>query len=140
MNPSSKLLFLPLLAQMLLTIVVYFGLAVAKARAVKRGLVDLQRRGLHDDAWPESVQKFNHNIRNQFETPVLFYVLILVQYQLGVGGPLAQSLAWLYVVSRVAHAYVHIGSNHVPIRRPLFMVGCVILLAMMGLTVAAVLC
>ena len=65
----NELILLPLLAQVLLTILVYVALAVAKSRAVKRGQVDPERRALHADAWPESVQKINNNIRNQFEVP-----------------------------------------------------------------------
>ena len=40
-------------------------------------------------------------------------------------GTVAVVLAWLFVVSRYAHAYVHVGSNYVPVRMRLFMVGCV---------------
>ena len=55
--------------QILLTITVYVALVVAKSRAIQAGQVDLARRALHADAWPESVQKINNNIRNQFEVP-----------------------------------------------------------------------
>lgn len=114
---------LPLVGQVLLTVAVYVRLAGAKADAVKRGDVDEARRALHADAWPESVQKINNNIRNQFEVPILFYVLTLALGQLGETGILAQALGWTFVVSRVAHAYVHIGSNYVPTRRKLFTLG-----------------
>jgi hypothetical protein len=134
----NELILLPLLAQVLLTILVYVALAVAKSRAVKRGQVDPERRALHADAWPESVQKINNNIRNQFEVPVLFYVLVIALLQLGAAGLAAQLLAWLFVASRAAHAWVHTGSNRVPIRRPLFMFGCVIVLGLLVLTALAV--
>lgn len=102
---------------MLLTVVVYMALAVAKSRAAKEGLVDLERRALHSDAWPESVQKINNNIRNQFEVPVLFYVLAISLFVLGAAGLVAQALAWVFVASRIADAYIHIGTNHVSTRR-----------------------
>ncbi len=117
---TPDLIFLPALAQILLTIVVYGALAAAKARAVKGGLVDEDRRALHDDAWPESVLKINNNIRNQFEVPVLFYVLTIILWQLNETGVLAQLLAWTFVISRVVHAYIHTGSNYVPARRKVF--------------------
>lgn len=134
----NELILLPLLAQVLLTILVYVALAVAKSRVVKRGQVDPERRALHADAWPESVQKINNNIRNQFEVPVLFYVLVIVLYQLHAAGPVAQLLAWLFVASRCVHAFVHTGSNRVPIRRPVFMFGCLVVLALCILVVVAV--
>ena len=136
---TSNLILLPALAQILLTIIVYGALAVAKARALKRSVVDPARRGLHDDAWPDSVLQINNNIRNQFEVPVLFYVLTIVLWQLNATGVLAQSLAWLFVVSRYVHAYIHTGSNYVPMRRRVFMFGCVVVLAMAGRALWAVL-
>jgi hypothetical protein len=135
----SNMILLPALAQVLLTIVVYGALAVAKAKAAKGGLVDADRRALHDDAWPESVMKFSNNIRNQFEVPVLFYVLTIFLWQLKETGILAESLAWLFVTSRFVHAYIHTGSNYVPARRKVFMFGCVVVLAMAGDAVWAVL-
>jgi hypothetical protein len=92
--------------------------------------VDLERRALHDDAWPDSVIKINNNIRNQFEVPVLFYVLTLLLWQLGDTGLLALSLAWSFVASRVVHAWIHTRSNYVPARRRVFMFGVLVVLAM----------
>jgi hypothetical protein len=69
------MILVPVMVQIVLTMVVYVLLNVAKARALRRGEVDLARRGQHDDAWPDSVNKINNNILNQFEVPVLLYVL-----------------------------------------------------------------
>jgi hypothetical protein len=139
MPMSNNIILLPVLAQVLLTIVVYGALVVAKAKAMRGGLVDLDRRALHDDAWPESVMKINNNIRNQFEVPVLFYVLTILLWQLSQTGVFVQSLAWLFVTSRFVHAYIHIGSNYVPVRRKVFMFGCVVVLAMAGVAAWTVL-
>jgi hypothetical protein len=135
----SNMILLPALAQVLLTIVLYGALALAKAKALKAGLVDADRRALHDDAWPESVMKINNNIRNQFEVPVLFYVLTILLWQLNETGALVQSLAWLFVTSRFVHAYIHTGSNYVPARRRVFGFGCLVVLAMAGVAGWAVL-
>ncbi|MFU8820936.1 MAG: MAPEG family protein [Gammaproteobacteria bacterium] len=89
----STYIFLPLLLQVRLTVAVYLALSAAKSPAVEQGFVDPARRALHDDAWPESVQKINNNIRNQFEVPVLFYVLVVTLYLLEAAGPVAQALA-----------------------------------------------
>jgi hypothetical protein len=138
MSIPSQYIFLPLLVQVLLTVAVYVALVVTKKRAVKDGLVDLERRALHADAWPDNVQKINNNIRNQFEVPVLFYILVITLHQLGAAGVVAQSLAWLFVASRLVHAYVHTGSNVVPVRRLVFMLGCFVVLAMVVLATVAI--
>ena len=128
----NNMLLLPVLAQVLLTIFLYVALAVAKGRALKAGLVDLERRALHDDAWPESVMKINNSIRNQFEVPILFYVLALMLWQLADASSLtlALALAWLFVASRIVHAWIHTHSNYVPARRRVFTIGVVVVLAM----------
>jgi hypothetical protein len=126
----NDMLLLAVLVQVLLTIFMYIALAVAKSRALKAGLVDLERRALHDDAWPESVMKINNNIRNQFEVPILFYVLALALWQLGDVGVLTLALAWLFVASRILHAWIHTRSNYVPARRRVFSFGVVVVLTM----------
>jgi hypothetical protein len=130
MKPT--LIFLPLLAQVLLTIYAYVRLAAVKSRAVAAGQVDERRRALHDDAWPDSVVQVNNNIRNQFEVPVLFYVLILALFALGAVGVFAHAVAWLFALSRIAHFAVHTGPNIVPIRRRVFMFGVVMVLLLAG--------
>jgi hypothetical protein len=127
---NSQLLLLPILVQVLLTLSVYGALAVAKGRALARGEVDLTRRAMHADAWPERVQQINNNIRNQFEVPILFYVVTLTLWALHETGLAAHALAWLFVGSRVAHMLIHTGSNHVPTRRRIFTIGCVAVASM----------
>ncbi|GAC21402.1 hypothetical protein GARC_4460 [Paraglaciecola arctica BSs20135] len=73
----------------------------------------------------------SNNIANQFEAPVLFYVLCLVLYSINAADMVAIGLAWLFALSRFAHAYVHIGSNYVPMRLRLFLLGCFVLIAML---------
>ena len=98
---------------------------------VKAGQVNRQQAALDNGVWPEDVVKVSNNIANQFEAPVLFYVLCLVIYSIDAAGTAAVVLAWLFALSRYAHAYVHVGSNYVPMRLRLFLVGCLVLLAML---------
>ena len=132
-------LYLPVLAQVTLTVLVFITLAVVKAKAAKRGEIDRVKTALHDDAWPESVMKVNNNIRNQFQTPVLFYVLCFMLVQLNAVGPVVLGLAWAFVATRVLHAWIHITSNFVPRRRAVFMLGCLILIGLLGMAVHALL-
>ena len=127
---NSNLIFLPAIAQILLTMSVFIGLAVAKSKATKSGEVNEGRRALYDDAWPESVIKFNNNIRNQFELPVLFYVLCIILWALNSTNAIVHVLAWLFVLSRIVHVAIHTGSNFVPLRRKVFMLGFFILVAL----------
>ncbi len=131
----GNLIFWPVLVMVLVTLLVYVKLIKVKVREMKAGKVDMPRRGIHEDAWPESVQVINNNIRNQFELPVLFYVVCGVLWSLQAVGILALVLAWLFVASRVWHAFVHLGSNYIPNRRRAFTLGWWILLALVLLAV-----
>lgn len=137
MNPN--LIFLPALAQIVLTLAIYVRLGMVKARALQRGDVDLERRALYEDAWPDYVRQVSNNLRNQFETPVLFFVLVLILWASRSAGALAVGLASGFFLARVAHAYVHLGSNVVAVRRKIFTVSCLLLLAMVIVAAAAIL-
>jgi hypothetical protein len=127
---SRNLIFVPVLVQVLLTLGIYVRLIKVKIRAMKAGEVDMARRALHEDAWPESVLQINNNIRNQFELPVLFYVMAFALWALDSVHWAALAAASLFVLSRIAHAVIHLGSNYVPNRRRAFTVGWWVLAAM----------
>ena len=105
---ARNAIFWPVLVQVLMTLLVYVRLINVKVREMRAGKVDMARRGLHEDAWPDSVLLINNNIRNQFELPVLFYVVCLTLWALEGVGVVALVAAWLFVLSRVAHAWVHL--------------------------------
>jgi len=125
----SNILF-PVLIQISLTLVVFIVLLVRKVKAIKAGGVDRKKTALDNSAWPENVVKVSNNIANQFQTPVLFYVLcILFQITNTVTAPVLM-LAWVFTISRLIHAYIHIGSNFVPARFIMFILGVLCLIAM----------
>ncbi len=132
---KGDLIFWPVIVMVLLTLLIYVRLIKVKIREMKAGKVDMARRGVHEDAWGEAVMVINNNIRNQFELPVLFYVLCVVLWALEAVSILALVAAWLFVVSRIAHAWVHLSSNYIPNRRRLFTVGWWVLLFMVLLVI-----
>jgi hypothetical protein len=137
MNPSGSLaLVWPVLVQVLLTLVVLGLLGRARVAAVRAKRVKIAAVALSNDAWPDEVRRFSNNLANQFETPVLFYVLVAAAIHTGATGWPMIALAWLYVASRVAHAVVHTTSNHVLTRFRIFLVGLAAL-GMMWLGVVA---
>ena len=131
---NRDLVLIPVLVQVLLTLATYVFLIKAKIRSLRANTVDRARLPLHDNAWPEDVMKINNNIRNQFEVPVLFYVLAFALWMLDAVGVIALVAAWLFALSRIVHAWIHIGSNFVPNRRRAFTVGWWIVLALTLLT------
>jgi hypothetical protein len=128
---NQSLLLWPLVAQVVLVLLLFIRLGQVKDRARATGAVDLVVTALDNDAWPDEVRQVANNIRNQFQVPVLFFVLVLALFAHGSADVFALVLAWLFVASRVAHSYIHIGSNYVPNRTRAFKLS---LLFVAGLT------
>lgn len=122
----------PVFAQVLLVFTVTLSMAVARARAVKtmdrkRGNPDL---ALGRAPWPEDAIKRAANYSNQFELPVLFYAVAAFALITKSADSLMVALAWLFVLTRLAHAAIHIGPNKVRWRSPAFALGFLIVALM----------
>ncbi|MBX9763831.1 MAG: MAPEG family protein [Pseudomonadaceae bacterium] len=127
---ERDLIFLPVAAQVMLTLLLFIRLGQVKARASSLNQVDENRRALHKDAWPDYVLKVTNNIENQFQTPVLFYVLSLMAWALDRVDWLVLMVAWTYIATRLVHAGIHLGANVVLWRRKVFSIGVLLLLFM----------
>lgn len=91
------------------------------------------------DAYPEAARLAANNFSNQFETPVIFFALIMLAMEVGAASYIMAGLAWAYVATRVAHTLVHTGSNNLRLRAGIFAVGVAVLFCMWVGVVLAVL-
>ena len=82
-------IFVPVIVQVLMTLLIYVRLIKVKIRELRAGKVNRDRLALHEDAWPESVLQINNNIRSQFELPVLFYMMTAILWALDAAHGLA---------------------------------------------------
>lgn len=129
---NNELIFAPVLGHIFLVFALYTLLLVCKLQAKKTQEINLKEAALNCKAWPDEVLKVSNNLDNQFEAPVLFYTLVVATYLLSQVSTLTLILAWLFFLSRCAHAFVHVTSNYVPVRMKLFALG---LLALAGLAI-----
>jgi len=132
-------LLYPVLAQVLLTFVLMLWTARLRVRAARERRVRLADVALSGDAWPDDVRKVANNLHNQFETPILFYVLCGAATYLGATGIIMVLLAWAYVATRVVHTVIHVTTNRVQRRFAVFTVGVAVLIAMWVLVAARLL-
>jgi hypothetical protein len=130
---NAHLILWPLLAQITLTLGLYVLLARRKRADLRSGTLDRQSTALDSKAWPENTVKVSNNIANQFESPILFYVLCLSFFVLNAVSLPVLALAWLFILLRCVHAYIHTGSNYVPRRMKVFILGTGVLLVMTAL-------
>ncbi len=122
-------MFWPLVGHMVLVFILYGLLGIRRSAAVKDGHAQRQQFRENRDEPAESL--FVRNcIANQFELPVLFYAVSILLYITEADNLPALILAWIFVASRYAHAYVHVTSNDLRYRGPFFLVGFLVLAAM----------
>ena len=130
MQPTA--IVLPLAVQAGLTLAVLIALGPARAASMRyfnQSLSDTDVR-LGQNRWSEQAIKVSNNYRNQFEIPVLFFVAGLLALQTGAVDKPMLVLAWIFVISRIAHALIHIGPNILMLRGSAFGVGVVCVIAM----------
>ena len=135
---SSSTIFYPLLVQIGLTLFMFILLAVRKAKAVKSGGVDRQKAALDNSAWNIEVVKVSNNIANQFQAPVLFYILTLYFSISNNASMLVIVLCWIFAVTRIIHAFVHVTSNFIPARLASFTLGVVCLIVLTAIAFTAI--
>jgi len=135
---NSNLIFYPVLAHMFLVLWLYGLLAMRKKKALATGKVDPARRSLFEDAWPDDVIVVNNSLRNQFQVPILFYVVCFTIRATDSVNAWVLLSCGLFVLSRYAHALVHTGPNIVRIRFRLFTLGFVIVVGLAVYALAAV--
>ena len=69
------------------------------------------------------------NVMNQFELPVLFHVVCLALFVTAGVSFLSVTLAWLFVVLRYVHAWLHLAGR-LGLRSLTFAIGFVVLALM----------
>ena len=115
-----------ILAQGALALGLLWYLGTIRIPMVLKGEVRIDDIALERTGWPRREWQASNAVDNQFQLPVLFYVG--AGLALYFGPTLFETvLAWLFVVSRYAHAVVHITDNHVIRRFTAYLIGLVLL-------------
>jgi hypothetical protein len=127
---SIRAILLPLFVQVLLTFVVGFWAAYLRVQAVRSRAVHPRDVSLRELNWPPQVLKITHAFDNQLELPLLFYVLTILAWLTKQADLWFVALAWVFVVLRLLHAAVHVGSNNLRQRGLLFIAGGFVLAVM----------
>lgn len=119
---TLKLIY-PALAQILWSFVVLVIMFQRRKRAFANREVGLADIAVSTERYPDSARLAAANFSNQFETPVLFFALILIAIHVGATGYVMAALAWAYVATRVVHTLVHTGTNSLKQRALIFAAG-----------------
>jgi hypothetical protein len=127
---SIRFFLLPLFVEVLLTFGMMFGMMYFRTSALRRGETRFKDIALREPNWPVRATQFAYSFSNQFELPVLFYVLTILEIMTQHADVIFVTMAWIFVVTRVLQATVHVTNNDVRVRGAVYGVGAIILVIM----------
>ena len=126
---TLKLVY-PALAMILWIFVVGLILAMRRKDAFSSGTVRPEDVTVSTERYPVPARLASANFSNQFETPVVFFALIMLAMEVNATSYVMAALAWLFVATRVVHTLIHIGPNKLPLRGAIYGVGVIALFGM----------
>jgi hypothetical protein len=127
---SVQAILLPVFALVALTLALLFLTGYSRVASVRRGETKVRDIALGQPNWPERITKIGNSYNSQFQLPILFYVVVILAYVLREADLLFVILSWVFVVTRLGHAYIHVTSNHVGRRFNAFVAGFAVLAVM----------
>ncbi len=120
-------ILLPLFVEVILSFLLLFWLAPLRARDLASGVTRPDSVALREPNWSRRSLQVAYAFSNQFELPVLFYVLTILAYVTHLAGVVFVVLAWIFVLFRYLHAFVHVTTNQIHLRGAFFAVAALAL-------------
>jgi len=136
---TVETILLPLFVEVLLTFALMLGMMVNRTGAIRRGETRLAEIAMREPNWPQRAQQFAYAFGNQFELPVLFYVLTILEILTRHADLLFVVLAWIFVAFRILQAVVYVTNNNVRYRGAWYGIGALVLLVMWLIFIARIL-
>jgi len=136
---SLQAVLLPLFFEVILTFALMLRMGALRSRDFRSGAVKAADIALREPNWPKPTRQAAYSFSNQFELPVLFYVLTILEWVTRHAGYVFVVLAWAFVICRVLQAYVHVSNNNVRLRGAFYSVGAVILMVMWAIYIVEIL-
>ena len=123
----AKLLILAMAAQAFLSIAILVLMGRERVPRVMSGEIAMADIAIERTAYPLRARLLSNSFDNQFQLPVLFYVVALLALLLGGVTWLETIAALLFVALRYAHAIIHVTTNHVLRRFTVYSAGLAVL-------------
>ena len=127
---SIPTVLLPVFVLVALTFALNVWMGWSRTSSVRRGEVKIRDIALGERNWSKQTQQIDNAFHNQFELPVLFYVLVALALITRQADLLFVLLSWVFVATRFIHAGIFVSSNDVRQRSLAWFAGVLVLLAM----------
>lgn len=136
---SIRAVLLPLFVEVALTLGLLLWLALLRRDDLKSGAVKPSQVALRERHWPKRTLQVGNAFSNQFEVPVLFYLLTLLEIITRQADLIFVVLAWVFVATRLGHAFIHTTSNSVMLRGSIYGAGVFVLIVMWAIFTSRIL-
>jgi hypothetical protein len=120
-------ILLPLFVEVILTFLLLFWLFPLRAGDFNAGIARPDNVSMREPNWSPRSMQVSYAFSNQFELPVLFYVLTILAYVTHLAGLIFVVLAWIFVICRIVQAGVHVTNNKIKLRGLFFAIGALAL-------------
>jgi hypothetical protein len=127
---SVQMVLLPIFVSVGLTFFLLLWMAGARRNALVGGQTKIRDIALGQPNWPARATQIGNCFSNQFELPLLFYILIALALPLRHADFVIVLLSWVFVVTRFAHAGIFVTSNDLNRRSLAWFAGVLVLFAM----------
>jgi hypothetical protein len=127
---SVQMVLLPVFVLVGLTFALLLGMATLRTRSLAGGETKMTDVALGEPNWPTRAAQIGNCFSNQFEMPLLFYLLIALAFPLHRADLVIVMLSWVFVVTRFVHAGIFVTSNDLRQRGPAWFAGVLVLFAM----------
>ncbi|MGO4386041.1 MAPEG family protein [Microvirga sp. 2YAF29] len=127
---SITAILLPVFVLVGLTFILLLMTGNRRFASLRSGEVKVGDIALGERNWPKRVLQLQNAFHNQFEMPVLFYLLVAFALITRKADMLFVIMSWMFVASRLVHAFIHTTSNKIMWRFQAFAVGVLILAIM----------
>ncbi|WP_039913362.1 MAPEG family protein [Cellvibrio mixtus] len=120
-------------AMVLLTFGVAFRMMFLRIKAIKTGQVRISQFRLNTGEMPTEIAQAARNYSNLFEIPLLFYIAGTIAIAMHVESTSMVVCAWLFVLCRLVHSWIHLTYNNVIHRMWAFVASNACILIIWGL-------
>ena len=127
---SVQMVLLPVFVLVGLTFFLLIWMGGARRNALVGGQTRIRDIALGQPNWPDRATQIANCFANQFEIPVLFYLLIAIALPLRRTDLVIVLLSWVFVVTRFVHAGIFVTSNDLNRRSLAWFAGVLVLFAM----------
>jgi hypothetical protein len=124
------MVLLPVFVLVGLTFALLLWMAGARREALVSRETKIRDIALGQPNWPTRATQVGNCFKNQFEVPLLFYILIALAAPLRHADLFIVLMSWVFVVTRFAHAGIFVTSNDLNRRSLAWFAGVLVLFAM----------